>query len=66
MNLTEMLAAVVGFAVGVLVTMLVKIYVADDQETEAYREGYETAVREQRERHEARARKAAQTRRAKA
>lgn len=65
MNLTEMLAALVGCATGILVTMLLRFYTDDDQQTEAYREGYETAVREQRERNEARARKAAQTRRTK-
>lgn len=65
MNLTETLAALVGFAIGVLLTFLVKIYIAEDHDTDAYRQGYEAAQAEQRQRNEARARKAAETRRGK-
>lgn len=65
MDLTETLAALVGFAIGVLLTFLVKMYIAEDHDTDAYRQGYEAAQAEQRQRNEARARKAAQTRRAK-
>lgn len=65
MNLTEMLAALAGCATGILVTVLVRFYTDDDRETHAYRQGYEAAQAEQRQRNEARARKAALTRRAK-
>lgn len=65
MNLTETLAALAGCATGVLLTFLVKMYVDEDHDTDAYRQGYEAAQAEQRQRNEARARKAAETRRAK-
>ena len=48
MNLTETLAALAGCATGVLLTFLVKIYIAEDHDTDAYRQGYEAAQAEQR------------------
>lgn len=65
MDLTQTLAALLGCATGILVTTLVRLYTDDDQETDAYRQGYKAAQAEQRQRNEVRARKAAQTRRAK-
>lgn len=59
------LISLIGFTVGALVASLAKLTALEDAESDAYRKGYEAAEAHQRERNEARARKAAQTRRTK-
>lgn len=57
--------AFAGFFAGGLVATLVKLTALEHAESEAYRKGYEAAEAHQRQRNEARAQKAAATRRAK-
>ena len=59
------LISLIGFAAGALVASLVKLTALENAESDAYAKGYEASEFHQRERNEARARKAAQTRRTK-
>lgn len=59
------LISLAGFVAGGLVASLVKLTALENAESDAYAKGYEAAEAHQRERNEARARKAAQTRRTK-
>ena len=59
------LISLICFTAGAFVASFVKLTALENAESDAYRKGYETAEAHQRERNEARARKAAQTRRTK-
>ena len=59
------LISLICFTAGAFVASFVKLTALENAESDAYAKGYEAAESDQRERNEARARKAAQTRRTK-